>query len=160
MKTLKKIADVNWSEKNVASGRATHVPQALADLVSPDEEVRHRAYWRLDNEVVLQSDLFEGAYFVISFLLEFLDDKVAHGRDRIYDLLYEIASGYAPPEVLCHTLEGDTVPLNAACDREVRKGLPLFLRDAADTDAAISDRAKELSDLLAEREQTIDFFAP
>src|SRR5438128_80126 len=87
---------IPWSQKSVASGKADHVPEALAGMVSPDERLRERSYWRLDNEVVLQSDLYDAAYFVIPFLIQYLLERVPHGRDRVYDLLIEIGRGFAP----------------------------------------------------------------
>src|SRR5437868_596771 len=123
MIAVEDLCSIPWSEKSVASGRADSVPQALMGLVSPDASLRDRSYWQLDNEIVLQSDLYEAAYFVIPFLIQFLRAKVPHGRDRIYDLLHEIAHGDAPASVMCRTKEGNEVPLKEACSREVAKGL-------------------------------------
>ena len=125
----------------------------MADLLSEDEGVRNRSYWQLDNEVVLQSDLYEAAYFVIPFLIGFLDTKVAHGRDRIYDLLFEIAHGHAPATELCRTKEGLEVPLEEACVQEVRKGVGVFLRDTADANPLIREKAKKLIESLKDQSQ-------
>lgn len=84
MKDLFKIA---WHEKAVASGKADNVPNALAGLLSPDETVRNRSYWQLDNEVVCQSDLYEAAHFAIPYLIHSLSARVPYGRDRICELL-------------------------------------------------------------------------
>lgn len=146
---MKNFSEVTWTGKAVTPGKPGQVPQALAGLVSPDEEVRNRSYWQLDNEVVLQSDLFEAAYFVIPFLLQYLDEKVPYGRDRVYDLLYEIANGYAPSTVLCQTSEGDEIPLQAACDRELMKGMHIFLRDAADANSVIREKAMKFTEMQA-----------
>jgi hypothetical protein len=148
MSALQGLSQITWNEKSVASGKAIHVPQALAGLISPDEKVRNRSYWQLDNEVVLQSDLYEAAYFVIPFLIEFLNEENIHGRERIYDLLYEIAQGNAPLTVLCRTKEGDEIPLKDACTREIVKGFTTFLRDAKEANPLISKKAKELMEVL------------
>ena len=95
MTRLADLARVAWHEKDIASGKANHVPDAICGLTSSDERTRNRSYWRLDNEVVLQSDLYEAAYFVIPFLVQILNVQPDHGRDLIYDLLYEIANGFA-----------------------------------------------------------------
>ena len=142
---------IPWSQKSVASGKADHVPRALEGLISSDEKLRERSYWQLDNEVVLQSDLYEAAYFVIPFLIQCLREGVPHGRDRIYDLLTEIGGGCAPSTRLCVTREGDSVPLQAACVRELLKGFRMFLRDTADQDARIATKARELVQLVAGR---------
>jgi len=153
MRTLEDLHAIAWSEKAVASGKADKVPQALVGLLSPDEKVRDRSYWQLDNEVVLQSDLYEAAYFVIPFLIDSLKATVPFGRERIYDLLYEIAHGDAPSTTVCRTNEGDIVPLNQACAGELKKGLALFLRDTTDGNPAIREKAKELLELLDGNEQ-------
>jgi hypothetical protein len=145
------ISHVPWSEVRVASGKAGHVPEALIGLLSPDEETQNRSYWRLDNEVVLQSDLYEAAYFVVPVLVQMLDDRVAHGRERIYDLLYEIANGCAPPTTLCRTKDGRLVPLRQACLDELKNGLSVFDRDTTDEEASIAAKARELVALLEEK---------
>jgi hypothetical protein len=146
--TLSELSAIPWTEKSVASGNAANVPQALAGLLSPDETVRDRSYWQLDNEVVLQSDLYEAACLVVPFLIRFLSERVPHGRDRIYDLLYEIANGDAPSTVACCTTEGEELPLKEACTRELKKGLTVFLRDTSDENPLIREKAKDLLELL------------
>ena len=147
MKLDDTISSVPWHDIKVASGSAEQVPEALLGLQSPDEETRNRSYWRLDNEVVLQSDLYEAAYYVIPILIQMLEDKVA-GRARIYDLLYEIGNGYAPATTLCRTREGYLMPLRFACYLELAKGSSVFMRDTADLDKSIAVKATELIDLL------------
>jgi hypothetical protein len=142
------LSHVRWNELSVASGAANEVPQALMGLLSPDEETQRRSYWQLDNEVVLQSDLYEAAYFVIPVLVQMLVDRVAHGRERIYDLLYEIANGYAPPEIECQTFDGRAIPLKNACVEELKRGLSVFDRDTVDEDTLVKTKAKELVQLL------------
>jgi hypothetical protein len=127
-----------------AHGTAVHLPAALEGLLSPDPTTREKSYWSLDNNVVLQADLHEAAYFVIPFLLEALRIRVPFGRDRIYDLLFEIGNGYAPDDVTCTTLDGNIVPLRLACHSAVRSGREIFQRDLEDTDPIIRSRAAEL----------------
>jgi len=146
--TLKELSAIPWNQKSVASGKAATVPQALAGLVSPDDTVRNRSYWQLDNEVVLQSDLYEAAYFAIPFLIQFLSEKVAHGRDRIHGLLYEIAHGEAPSTIVCRTTEGKELPLKEACARELEKGMSVFLSDTSDPNPLIREKAKDLIEVL------------
>jgi hypothetical protein len=129
------------------------VPEALIGLLSPDEETQKRSYWRLDNHVVLQSDLYEAAYFVVPILVQMLGDRVTHGRERIYDLLYEIANGYAPPTTLCRAKDGRLTPLRQACAEELNNGLPVFNRDTMDEDPRVAVKAGELVKLLGEKRE-------
>ena len=150
MKLDESISCVPWNDIKVASGTAEQVPDALIGLLSPDEETQNRSYWRLDNEVVLQSDLYEAAYYVIPILVQMLADKVPHGRERIYDLLYEIANGYAPATSSCRTRDGKLVTLREACAEEPNDGLNIFRQDADDADPRITAKARELVALLGE----------
>jgi hypothetical protein len=144
------ISSVNWKEIKVASGSAEHVSEALIGLLSPDEETQNRSYWRLDNELVLQSDLYEAAYYATPILIQMLADSVPHGRERIYDLLYEIANGYAPMTTLCRTRDGRLVPLREACAKELASGVGVFNRDTNDEDPCIGAKARELVELIGE----------
>jgi hypothetical protein len=144
------IHAVPWGDLAVASGRASHVPEALLNLLSPDAETRNRAYWQLDNEVVLQSDLYEAAYFVVPILIMILEGKPEFGGDRIYDLLYEIANGWAPATTVCRSRDGTVIPLKEACVQELRRGIRVFSADMTDPDPSLSAKAGELVGLLEE----------
>ena len=154
MVKLTDLAKVAWNEKDIASGKAEHVLEAIMGLISSDDNIRNRSYWQLDNEVVLQGDLYEAAYHVIPFLVQMLDIRPDHGRDRIYDLLYEIANGFAPPTARCHTDEGEDIPLMDGVYRQLNIARGIFLRDASDADSEISTRAKELTELIESGQRT------
>jgi hypothetical protein len=141
---------VPWGDLAVASGRASHVPEALLNLLSPDAETRNRAYWQLDNGVVLQSDLYEAACFVVPILIIMLEGKPEFGGDRIYDRLYEIANGWAPATTVCRSRDGTVIPLKEACVQELRRGIRVFSADMAGPDPLLSAKAGELVGLLEE----------
>jgi hypothetical protein len=145
---MNQLAKIPWDKLEVASGKGGHVPSALLGLTSPNENARNSSYWRLDNEVVCQSDLYEAAYFTVPFLIAMLRDSVPHGRERIYDLVYEIANGSAPAEVMVQSPNGIRMPLKDACAEEILKGMDVFTRDVSDPDPRISKRATDLLDLL------------
>ena len=98
------IEKISWGDRKTVTGNAGQVPMALCDLTSPDTEVRNRAYWKLDNQGILQGDLYDSSYDVAVCLVRMLQEHPTHGIDRIYDLLIEIANGFAPAE-LKFTLE-------------------------------------------------------
>lgn len=102
-----RINAIDWRSLKTAHGDARHVPQALADITSSDPEICRNGEWGLDNVVVLQSDLYESAYMVVPFLIEYLRDRVSYGRENIYDVVYEIGNGYAPHDVKCVTTDGE-----------------------------------------------------
>jgi hypothetical protein len=85
--------NINWALLSTAHGNGTHLPDAIAGLNRQTDEERRRVYWQLDNYVVLQSDLYEAAYYVIEPIVELLEHN--YTVDRLYPLraLTEIASG-------------------------------------------------------------------
>jgi len=139
---------INWNDIKTNIGMATGVPAALEGLTSDDPQMRHCSYWQLDNVVVLQSDLSEAACVVVPYLVEMLEHGPAYGRDKIYDLLYEIANGYAPDDYLWRTPEGEGIPLRIACLEQVKKGTKVFERDLTDQDDQVKSKASELLELL------------
>jgi hypothetical protein len=152
---FEKMNGIDWRNLQQAHGTASHVPEAIKGLVSEDERVRERSYWLLDNYVVLQSDLYEAALFVVPFLLEILSSEIEHGRDLVYDLLFEIGNGYAPPEVSCKGLNGETVSLGEACRDAVLEGLNIYLGEVKTVDSKARLKALELLASLNEIEDTI-----
>jgi hypothetical protein len=142
---FEKLESVMWEQYATAHGDARHIPEAIRSLVSEDESVRNAAYWQIDNHVVLQSDLYEAAPYVVPFLLEILAGRFRSGRDRLYDLLWEIANGKAPVEVQSD-IAGSNHPmaLEKACRMEVLKGMETYLKDAADPDPLVRKKATDL----------------
>lgn len=148
------IDKIEWEKLRQADGFATNVPSALRGLVSDDPEVQRASYWKLDNHVVLQSDLFEAAYYVIPYLLEIVKMDQFIEKKYVYDLLYEIANGYAPDESLC-VIDGQSVPLKTACRKAVSEGIDLYFSELKDNTSPNRDKALELLVSLAKTESTI-----
>ena len=140
---LENISQVDWNRIKQASGNASHVPEAVKGLVSDDHSIREAAYWKLDNHIVLQSDLYEAAYYVIPFLLEILRSDVQQGRDYVYDLLFEIANGCAPEEVMC-TYSGREIELTDACRMAVSDEFELYLLEVSNKSSSCREKALEL----------------
>jgi hypothetical protein len=146
------IQAIPWRERKTASGDARDVPQALKDLSSEDQTKRDLAYWKLDNHVVLQGDLYEAARDVVPFLIEMLRAREPFGRDLIYDVLFEIANGYAPDVVQWRDPSGRDVPLRIACYSALSEGIEVFKRDANDSDPTVRRASTCLLDRLGVQE--------
>jgi len=144
----KKISEVPWADRKTATGDAYQIPEALSEIRSPDADVRKRAYWKIDNHVVLQSDLYEAAYDVVPFLIDIVRDRTSFGRELAYDLLFEIANGYAPEDVTCEIGAGERVPLQVACHMALIAGQDVFEGDRHDPDPVIRSKASELLERL------------
>lgn len=107
-----------WSELNTADGNPIDFPKALELLCSLNENERKTGYWMIDNHAILQSDLYEAAYYVIAPLLDVLDSTSQ--KREILNLLIEIATGYAPPSIFIN-ISGIDISLNDACKNAFRK---------------------------------------
>jgi hypothetical protein len=101
---LERLETVPWAQLKCLSGFSNHVPTAVRDLVSDDPKIAEAAYWRLENHVVVQGELYEAAAYLPEILIEALD--FAPFKGRILELLFQIGSGYSAeaPELqrVCH----------------------------------------------------------
>src|SRR5437016_721090 len=86
------ISLVPWHSLASQASNCSKVPDSLFGLLEQNPEPRKRAYWGIDNVVVVQGGLYEGAFFVTPFLIEMIRVGAA-GAVEIYDLLFEIANG-------------------------------------------------------------------
>jgi hypothetical protein len=77
-----------------------------------------------------------------------LSDPHFPGRREIYDLLIEIAGGYAPDEHRRTISTGESLPLRIACFRAVDAGTKTYDQDLMSSDVDIRNKAKYLLDLL------------
>ena len=90
---LKQIHNENWSELKVLTGTADHVPDAILGLLSENKSAFEAAYWKLENYVVVQGDLFSSAAVVPKFLEDIV--VKAKFKERVIDLIWQIGSGYS-----------------------------------------------------------------
>lgn len=106
----------DWNEVKTASGFAVDFPYQFELLCSPSEAQREGAYWKIDNHAILQSDLYEAAFYVIKPLTELLF-KTEY-RYQILDLLIEISLGCALDSDLIE-IDGVPISLMDACRNEL-----------------------------------------
>ncbi|MCP4536765.1 MAG: hypothetical protein GY832_06430 [Chloroflexi bacterium] len=162
---LKNLGKVSWKELRQAHGNASHVPQAIRDLVSERAHVRKSAYWKLDNFVVLQGDLYEAAAYVPPFLISILKSSVPHGRDLVLDVLYEIGNGCAilgeklriqiDSQGRINEYDPDDAPtIQHACRKAVLEGVEYYLREL-ETSSPSNRAASQLVSSLPEQEEAI-----
>ena len=84
---------LDWSKIKTGVGYANHIPEAIKNLSSLLEEERHKAYWNIDNYIVIQSDLYEAAYYIIEPILELMEKEYTVNRLYPLRILTEIALG-------------------------------------------------------------------
>jgi hypothetical protein len=106
-----------------SSESASRIPEAIFQLQHAiTEEEADRAYWRIDNEVIVQGALYEAALPTIMCLVSALVECTDTARPKIIELLFQLGNGEP------HSSEialGNT-ELDSLCRREVCRGMPLF----------------------------------
>lgn len=151
---LENLDKLNWKDYGIAHGDGTHIPDTIKDLASGISEKQQKAYWKLDNYIVLQSDLYEAAFYVVPFLFEILQSDMTTGRDLVYDLLWEIANGYA--DDIDIDVNGVTTPLREACRVVVVDNLNIILAEVANYSSSFREKALELLASLYEYRKEIE----
>src|ERR1039457_6456731 len=98
-KRLDQLDEVDWKSFRNAHGTAERIPEALREFVGArDERALTRAYWRLDNYIVLQGTIYGSAYYAIPYIIGILlGAKSSAQKVAAYDLLIEIARGVPDP---------------------------------------------------------------
>jgi hypothetical protein len=115
------IDSVSWTRMRSVMGSSEFVPEAIKALLNAaTEEQAESAYWRLDNRVVVQGQLFESAQWVIApLLLGLVSNRPGFVRQNVANLLVEIAVG-EPDET---ELSVGNELLGAQCRAELKGGL-------------------------------------
>ncbi len=145
------VDDVDWSRLHQATGTCVDIPDALEQLCSGDAAQRKAAYWRIENHVILQGDLYEAAPFVVRGLLTCLDAEPP-AKVEIYDLLIELANGYAPDSEFVE-IEGKVVPVKDATVACLQQGMARYWRDLDKEPVDIRKRVVEVFLALSDHMQ-------
>lgn len=117
----REIARFNWSELRVAMGKATDVPSAIRALLRAQSvKEADAAYWRLENVVVVQGNLYEAALPCVTVLLAALRraDRPAFVTCSLLELLFQIVNG----EVHMDERTLGNLDLDKRCRRVAREG--------------------------------------
>lgn len=135
---------LEWAQLREVNGPATRVPGALRELLSARsaDEV-NRAYWKLENHVVVQGQLFQAALYVVPVLIAALVDgeRPLCVRIGMTELLFQILNGKPHPDEIARGL-GD---LTERCRNAALHGLWIFYRELLGENRA---GAKEVLELL------------
>ncbi|QTD50169.1 hypothetical protein [Sulfidibacter corallicola] len=129
MKYLNQIelARHHWAELREASGIADNIPSAILELLKssrPDEA--ENAYWKIENHVVVQGQLFESAEYVVPVLLTSLLQKQQKWvKISILELLFQIVSGEPHEEEIS---KGNR-DLGERCREKAREGLWILYQE-------------------------------
>lgn len=165
---FKILNKIPWDDLKALDGTCSHIPEALKGITSETKEISNKSYWKIDNHVVVQGGLFEGAFYLVPFLIALLKDENIIERSRVYDLLFEIGNGSAEPEnfvifkpvfesflyYLPDTL-GIKCPLQIACRNAVLCGIQTYLNEITDQKSINREKALELFCMFQEHQYYI-----
>jgi len=145
-KRLDELDEVDWASLHTAHGTAEHVPMALNALAGAQIPTElFRAYWKLDNYIVLQGTIYESAYFAAPYILDILlSSRSSAVRVAAYDLLIEIARGVPDPRQSWDSRSRAPKDLRKACRELIASGLTACEPDLASADPVIRRRALDL----------------
>lgn len=107
------MENTDWSKIKTGVGFANHIPDAIKNLNSSSDEERKKAYWSIDNYAVIQSDLYEVAYYIIEPILKLLEKEYTVNRLYPLRILTEIAIGGS--DELMKTEKYGTTTVEEAC---------------------------------------------
>lgn len=93
------IEAVDWPSLRTDSGSGAGLPQAFEDLfTATSKEAADDAYWRIDNEALVQGELYEAAVPTLEVLLS-MASTVPSGppRGSVAELIQQIVFGEPHP---------------------------------------------------------------
>jgi len=110
----------DWASLRSANSAARIGASIEALRTAESDDAARDAYWRIDNEVIVQGQLYEAAVPTACCLVTALGACTASARARIVELLYQLATGTPhASESACG--EHD---LSFLCRREVLRAVP------------------------------------
>lgn len=122
------IRSTNWSQLAAANGPASQIGESLGLLLTAaTPEEASTAYWRLENHVVVQGELFESAEQAVAVVVAaFADPRPRHVRISMLELLYQILRGLPSPD----EIERGNADLLERCRARTLEGLWLLVHEA------------------------------
>lgn len=151
------IKRIEWANLKREGGTCEYIPETITGLVNNDQKYREKIYWQYDNNVVVQRYLYDGAFYLIPFLIEMLRAEDVIEKKEIYDLLYEIGNGSSEfYKMVTYKTEsflfeyyipygnGVSLPLEIACRNSVLKGWNIYANEILNEKSLFRKNALEL----------------
>ncbi|MBM83099.1 MAG: hypothetical protein CMJ78_21265 [Planctomycetaceae bacterium] len=141
---------VPWGDlRGVLNEPCDDIPIELTALLAQNPQTRREAYWRIDNRLIVQRGLYQGAAFAAPFIVQLIRVCPHEIRQEIYELLFQLANGTSaitntilinrvvePFPYIIPTLNGYNISLQVSCRFEIACTLDCFLSDLADTSSS------------------------
>ena len=117
----------DWAKFRVADNKPLDVPLYLEGLIGAESSDAAEAhYWGLENEVVIQGQLYNSAVPVTSVIMACLcDDLTRPARTWLMELLFQIVNG----ESIDDETEFGNANLGDQCRAVAREGLWVLYRE-------------------------------
>lgn len=83
------ISRIYWPNFRTAQGSADHIPEALRSLLNSSIEDAEDFYWKIENSVVAQGELFGAAEPALQVLIaSLLNSRSKHTRIDVLELIF------------------------------------------------------------------------
>ena len=112
----------DWSNIIEAHGPATNIPVAIRELMlAQNVEESEIAYWKLENHIVVQGNVFEAAAYAVPVFMAALvkTDRPTHFVISTMDLFYQIIAGGVHEEEIARGMPD----LKERCIAAMREGI-------------------------------------
>jgi hypothetical protein len=140
------IASVDWSAYDEFYGPATHIGNALHELlVSTDVESASLAWEKIEEHVFSQGDIYSVAEPTVTVVLAALADERPWVIGQLLDLLFYIVRGASLSDP---TLQGRV-------RSRAREGLWLLVRIALTSDGWIRDHVLDVIEVIAPEQMNV-----
>jgi len=141
----------DWGSLRSARSAAA-LPDAIETLRTADtDDLAKQAYWRIDNEVVVQGELFEAAFPTACCLIAALGSCTEASRARIVELLFQLATGTPHSSEVAR----GAVELHHLCRREVLRAAPLIFESFERAPPASLDLWVDLLIVFSEEDKSL-----
>jgi len=146
------IARYDWSNLREANGTAAGIPTAfieLLDSAGPEDSVK--AYWKLENHVVLQGALFEASVGTVSLIGAAMvePERPKWVRIQLLELLFQIVMGESHPEEVNRGFAN----LREECHNEANK--LLWILYGIFQDGELWHAAREIIEIIDENDELL-----
>jgi hypothetical protein len=148
------IKRIPWHILRESSGFANQIPIALFDMLnSSTADQTQEAYWRLENHVVVQGQLFQVAEAVTSVLISSLLNKRGnHVKIGVLELLLQIVLAVPHQE----EIKLGNFELSEKCKSKAREGIWLLYDELIAGEKA---GAYEILEVIEGDKSKLDYFS-
>ncbi|MFD6662668.1 hypothetical protein ACFWDK_09925 [Micromonospora chalcea] len=129
--------EVRWSDVACFVGRSDHIPSTLADLSSPDKQVRSKAFRSLMHDLAWNENVCEATPYAIREIAQRLERREIANPEEALALLGTLGNGEAAHPELIYW-HGRAVDLLSLCRELMESNLKLYVSYLSHPSARLS----------------------